>query len=250
MPSLTRSAFDSAQARAAFASQDRSLLRAMLHKVRLFREWPTEHIAAIVAATRVLHVAPGHLLVTQGQALNGIYVIAVGSVEVASMHVDGRLFVRRYAGPGMLFGLISVLDGEGSPYSYTAQGPTTVLLIPKDTFLDVLSRHPEMWASVARFVARFQRIALSTIDEHMFVTPQVRLARTLLSLVSGQGNQRGALMISITQDSLAGLLGVSRQTVSKELKELERGGRIRVSYGKIELLDYRAIERFALLGPT
>lgn len=233
------------------SSQDRSLIRKVLPTVRLFRPWPAQHVQTLADATRVLRFPSGQVLVAQRQALNGIYVIGTGSIEVGSMHLDGRRYVRRYARVGMLFGLVSVLDGKGSPYTYITHEPATVLFIPKATFLSLLSRHPEMWASVARFVASFQRMALSAIDEHMFVALRVRLNSALVALAKSQCLRAGSadtIAVRITQDELASLLGVSRQSISKGLKQLEREGVIKVEYRKISLVDYQAVERIAQRG--
>jgi CRP-like cAMP-binding protein len=223
----------------------------MLPGVRLFGQWPAQEIQSLCEATRVLYVSVGQVLIAQGQVLNGLYVIGAGSVEVGSIHDDGRRYVRRYAQPGMLFGLVSVLDGEGSPYSYTAHEPTTILFIPKAAFLSILSRHAELWPSVAHHLASFQRMALATIDEHMFETLQIRLARALVSLAKVYGTHDAvgvAIRIRMTQDNVASLLGVSRQSVSKELKRLEQNGLIRIDYGRITLIDPEAIERAAREG--
>ena len=43
--------------------------------------------------------------------------------------------------------------------------------------------------------------------------------------------------IRVTQETLCRLLGCSRPTVNQQLKRLERGGLIRMDYGRVEIVD-------------
>jgi CRP-like cAMP-binding protein len=55
--------------------------------------------------------------------------------------------------------------------------------------------------------------------------------------------------LKVSQESLGHMLGASRQSVNRQLKQWELDGLLRVSYGCITLLDLNALQRLALLPP-
>ncbi|MDF7007958.1 helix-turn-helix domain-containing protein, partial [Escherichia coli] len=68
---------------------------------------------------------------------------------------------------------------------------------------------------------------------------RARVARRIASLAHGDVSQsaEGRASISTSQDALAMMLGISRQTLSKELQALVQLGAIRLRSGHIEIQD-------------
>jgi CRP/FNR family transcriptional regulator, cyclic AMP receptor protein len=52
-------------------------------------------------------------------------------------------------------------------------------------------------------------------------------------------------VVPVSQESLAMMLGVTRQTLSKELRVLAAAGAIASRYGHIEIVSITALERLA-----
>lgn len=211
----------------------------------VFRQWPERHVQELVAAAPEIRAAKGKAIVRQGDTFRGLYLVLSGSVEVSAAGASGKRYIHRYARPGTAFGFMSVFDPQPSPYSYVAHEPTRMLFIRTETLIATLMRHPELWLSVARHLAGFQRVALDVVQEQVFEGIRRRLARALLSLARAWAKDPadGRAGLQITQDELAGLLGVSRQSVSKELKRLEREGLVRIGYARIAVPDAAALER-------
>ena len=209
----------------------------------VFRQWPEKHVQELVASAPEIRAAKGKAIVRQGDTFRGLYLVLSGSVEVSAAGASGRRYIHRYARPGTAFGFMSVFDPQPSPYSYVAHEPTRMLFIRTETFIATLMRHPELWLSVARHLAGFQRVALDVVQEQVFEGIRPRLARALLSLSRAWATAPAEPGLQITQDELAGLVGVSRQSVSKELKRLEREGLVRIGYARIAVPDAAALER-------
>lgn len=70
-----------------------------------------------------------------------------------------------------------------------------------------------------------------------------RLAKRLWLVAHGYGGRSGAprRVLSLPQEQLALMLGVSRQSANKALRALEARGLIALRYGGIELLDLAAL---------
>ena len=210
----------------------------------LFEKWPDSQRRELIPAARLVCVNPGETLIRQGEVLEGLYGIVSGAVEVASTQQDGRWYTRRLALPGMISGFLSSIDKQGSPYYYIALEPTTALFVKWPDFVDILERHPQLWMGVVTELLKVQRLTLAVIEEHIFESARVRMVRLLMHLASMHGKrERGTMVrIPLTQDKLASLLGISRQSTSKELKLLERAGVVGRGYGSL-LVDLEKIGR-------
>ncbi len=229
-------------------SSDSLLAFRAIRLSRLFSAWPEELAREVSARARIIRAAAGDKFVRQGQVLEGLYVIVSGCVEIGSDRSDGRRYVRRYAEPGYIFGFPSIFDGKGTSFFYVAHQATQLVLVQKSVFLSILERHPQLWRSVVREVVGNQRLVLSAIEEWMFEGLRVRLTRLLVSLATAFGTRETAgtaIQIRLTKDDLGDLLGVTRQSVSKELRRLEREGLVISAYGRLTLIDQAALGRIA-----
>jgi CRP-like cAMP-binding protein len=230
-----------------FAGDD-LFVRRTIRNLRLFKSWPEGPLEDICAGSRVIRATAGENLVRQDQVLNGLYVVAAGCVEIGSTRLDGRRYIRRFAEPGYVFGFPSMFDGKGTTFSYAAHETTQIVFVQKSKFLEILALHPELWLSVVREIVGNHRMTLVTIEESMFESLSIRLARLLVSLADAFGTREDlgtAIHIKLTQDSLADLLGATRQSVSRELKRLESGGLVIIQYGRVTLTDPAALARVA-----
>jgi CRP-like cAMP-binding protein len=78
----------------------------------------------------------------------------------------------------------------------------------------------------------------------MLRSTRTRIARRLLSLSRGDATMASDARASVTvsQEALAMMLGITRQTLSKELKVLVRDGVLSLGYGRIEIVSMPELE--------
>ena len=210
----------------------------VLRQVNLFADWPEDLLTQAAQASKLLELEDGEEFVHEGQVIDGLYVIASGAVAIGVHNSDGRRYLRRYAAQGQVYGMLAMLDGKGSPQFYTARGPTTIAVVPKAVMLSALEQQPKLWWGLMRQWAVYHRNHLAAIHQLAFEPVRMRLVRALFAYARQFGARDmplGWTELRLTQDELADLLGVTRQSVSRELKRLEREGHIRIVYGGIEL---------------
>ena len=74
------------------------------------------------------------------------------------------------------------------------------------------------------------------VEELAQLPLEERVWRRLQLVARGYGSRDAPRRrIRLSQELLAQMLGVSRQSINKALKALEAGGRLRLHYGEIEL---------------
>lgn len=79
---------------------------------------------------------------------------------------------------------------------------------------------------------------------------RARVAHRLLVLARGDAtqSQHTRQRVALPQEALAMMLGVTRQTLSKELNALAGEGVVALGYGRIELLSLEALQRMVSTG--
>jgi len=86
----------------------------------------------------------GAKLIEQGQAGQGLFVIAAGEVEVTVQKDDGASVVVANLGPGQVVGEISLLKDQNTMATVSSRGQVGCLFLPRGAFQKVLDDHPEV----------------------------------------------------------------------------------------------------------
>lgn len=156
----------------------------------------------------------------------------------------GREAVVSILEPGQWFGEVSLFVDAHRTYDTRALVDSELLVVPAQAFHHIVDDQPKFLLEFIRLVCRRYRWALEWIDETILQPLPVRLARRLLAaqhahLLSMPGDTEASLRLS--QEDLGHMLGVSRQSVNRQLKEWEAQGILRLDYGRIAVLDHGAL---------
>ncbi|WP_151810038.1 Crp/Fnr family transcriptional regulator [Acinetobacter sp. TUM15362] len=178
---------------------------------------------------------------------DGIYTVLEGSISLGYVDVNGNEALSAIAEPIMWFGEISLIDHEPRSHDAIALKKSTVLHIPAKPLNDLLKDNPYYWYYFARLTS--QKLRYVFLEQIAIQTRSLsqRLAQRLLFILEGYGNHLivQERQIHISQDQLANMLTVSRQTINHELNLLEKQNIIKISFRKIEILD---IEKLNLIA--
>jgi CRP-like cAMP-binding protein len=173
------------------------------------------------------------------------YQIRHGKVRLGSESVGGREIVAAMLQPGDCFGETSLIDGLPRRNNAYAVGETSLLVLKKQDFTHLYRTHVEVVHALNVKLCYTLRMALTGIEDASVLTLKQRLARLLarLGYSFGRSDDRGtAIVKDLSHEDLGRMLGVTRQVVSRALKELENEGAIQLRYRQIEIVD---LEEFA-----
>lgn len=180
---------------------------------------------------------------------DGIYTVLEGSISLGYVDVNGNEALSAIAEPIMWFGEISLIDHEPRSHDAIALKKSTVLHIPAKPLNDLLKDNPYYWYYFARLTS--QKLRYVFLEQIAIQTRSLsqRLAQRLLFILEGYGNHLivQERQIHISQDQLANMLTISRQTINHELNLLEKQNIIKISFRKIEILD---IEKLNLIAKS
>ncbi|MFJ1520161.1 Crp/Fnr family transcriptional regulator [Acinetobacter sp. ABJ_C1_1] len=180
---------------------------------------------------------------------DGIYTVLEGSISLGYVDVNGNEALSAIAEPIMWFGEISLIDHEPRSHDAIALKKSIVLHIPAKPLNELLKDNPYYWYYFARLTS--QKLRYVFLEQIAIQTRSIsqRLAQRLLFILEGYGNHLivQERQIHISQDQLANMLTVSRQTINHELNLLEKQNIIKIAFRKIEILD---IEKLSLIAKS
>lgn len=186
---------------------------------------------AILARTLVRRLADGAPLASRGSPAEEWCGVAKGAIRISSVSLSGKQVTLTYAEPGTWFGDIALFDGLPRTHDADAHGPTTLVVVRKRDFKDLLAQHVELYDALLRLNCRRLRLMFDQFEDLNTRPLQARLAKQILLLARSYGVPQGQeirIGLQLAQEDLAQLLGASRQRVNQELKGFEREGAVRV----------------------
>jgi CRP-like cAMP-binding protein len=149
-------------------------------------------------------------------------------------------------GPGDFFGHLALLDDRPRSASAAALAVTNALTLERADFLRLLAARPEAALAVLSEVSRRLRDTNEMASDLAFLDVGGRLAKKLLDLaaINGVPRRDGILVdILLTQEELANMIGVTRESVNRNLSLFRRLGMIGREGRRLVLLDPAALRR-------
>ena len=195
---------------------------------------------AILLRAGVRRVADGAVLSARGAAAEEWCGVAKGAVRVSSVSLAGKQITLTYVEPGTWFGDISLFDGLPRTHDAHAHGETTLLVVRKADFKELLSQHAELYDALLRLNCRRLRLLFDVVEDLNTRPLAARLAKQILLLARSYGIAQGEeirIGLQLAQEDLAQLLGASRQRVNQELKSFERDGAVRIEPTRLVVLS-------------
>ncbi|MES3107601.1 Crp/Fnr family transcriptional regulator [Sphingomonas aurantiaca] len=200
---------------------------------------PAARRALLLAQASVRTVAAGTRLYGVGDPPDGLWAVLDGQVRLIGYPAVGAELVVLMMGPGTWFGELSTLDAGPRPHDAIAFGAARVLHIGIEAFRRLAAATPELWWDIALLACAHQRASLAFMMNTLAQPIPVRLARTLAGLARAAAGDG----IALRQEDIAAMIGVSRQTLNKALKAMEREGVIALAYARIRVVDAEGLRR-------
>jgi len=216
----------------------------------LLAKLPPEDLRALAAIARVQNYRLGTVILRQGEVGDALHAILDGRVRIAGISPSGAETTMAILGPGECFGELAILDGRSRSASAIAAQQTKTLIVTRKDFVDWLSDKPKAALLLLETLSlRLRSTNESIIDLAFFDLPH-RLARRLLRLVAAQpeGRSGHAVKLNITQSGLASMLGVSRESVNKQLHMFSRNAWIDIARGSVTVKDIDGLRAYDALN--
>lgn len=209
----------------------------LLSGIPLFAALPEDDLKALAALMLRRSFSRGEIVFHEGDIGLGLYVVVEGEAKVVLRSTDGREAIIGYRGPGEFFGELALLDNEPRSANVVACEPSTFLLLRREEFLSFIQTHPSAAVSLLSVLSRRVRATTRILYDASFLDIRGRLLKVLeyVSMSKGiPGSDGGLVVANVTQGDLADLVGATRESVNKFVKQFERLGLLKWHRGRLE----------------
>jgi CRP/FNR family transcriptional regulator, cyclic AMP receptor protein len=214
-----------------------------------FNALPLPDQKLLVSCGEPVVLQGGEMLYRKGDSGTGFYGVLTGALKISTLGEDGREGILAIMESGNWLGETSLLDGQPRPHDVTALQKSTVLQIAPADFHRLMQRSAFALAMSTLLCSRV-RALYGLVEDSMLRSTRARIARRLVSLARGDTSQHSDARASlhVSHESLAMMLGITRQTLAKELKVLAQAKVISLGYGRIDIQSLADLERHGAAG--
>ncbi|HYG57198.1 MAG TPA: Crp/Fnr family transcriptional regulator [Symbiobacteriaceae bacterium] len=213
-----------------------------LSSLPLFEGLPGEELAMVGAVARERRYRKGTIVFNEGDPGEAIYFIKEGKVRVTRLAAGGQEQVLRVWGPGSAVGLVVLADK--APYPATGQVVEDAILyaLRVDDLVALIPESHTLAANAFKLVGQRLRLARDTAHDLAVHSTHGRLASLLLKTAEEQGRAR--FHLGLTHQDIAGMIGTSRETVTRVLADFRRTGCIKVEGEEFVIANERKLREW------
>jgi len=199
----------------------------------------------VTDAVKQVNFRPGEILFAQGQASTSLFSLSEGLVKITSNARDGCEQIVGLSSPGKLLVGLQSLDQDNYEYSAIAATDGSACKIRHRALLKAVGDRPEI--SLRLIVALNAQLAQSRslieVMGHKSAAEKIAAFILLLAPAAPVKNDRFALPFS--RNDIAELLGLSEETVCRQMANLKRAGVIYAPRGKMRIQNWDRLHQIA-----
>jgi CRP-like cAMP-binding protein len=195
--------------------------------VNLFHGMSDDQMRMVEERTVMREIRRKEVLYLPGDAGDRIYLLKRGIVKISTLTDDGKEIILALLRKGEVFGEESVLEDAPRDHMAEAYEDALICVITRQDFMGILRAHPEMAFKVTKLVGFRLKTLRNRVEGLLFKGAPARLAQTLLDLARDHGvkDAEGILLpLRLSQQDLANLIGVTRESVNLALADFRERG--------------------------
>jgi CRP-like cAMP-binding protein len=204
---------------------------------------------ALASRARMRSYPAATVIFREGEPGDSLHVIVSGRVRIVVSSGSGEEATVAVLGVGDCFGELSLLDGLPRSASAVTSIATRTFVVTRDAFVEWLTDRPSAGLAIMETLSLRLRRTDQALADMAFLDLNRRLAKQLVQLAEVQdlegarSNQR--IRVQVTQSELASMLGVSRESVNKQVNAFARDGLVSLSRGAVTVEDLGSLRRQA-----
>jgi len=199
----------------------------LLQQIPLFESLDDSERQRLASLLQHRSLHKGEILFHKGDAGSTFFIIIKGLIKIGVSNKLGDEVTFAFLRSGDFFGEMALLDEQPRSADATALEDSLLYVLDRDDFFPFLIKNENTVRSVLSALLRALSLRLRRTDDLLaeisFLTVPARLARRLIELAEflpTKERESKEYQIRISQRELAGMLGVTRESISKELKIL------------------------------
>ena len=212
-------------------------LASTLSQVPMFSMLREGDLERLSEAARERSYPKNSVILFQNDPGDALYVVLAGQVKIVLTAEDGREVILSVRSPGDFFGEMSLIDEEPRSAHVIAMEDSRLLVLRREDFLRCLREMPEIATGLLRSLCKRLRQADNKIGSLVLLDVPGRVARLLLEMADE--NDGINITQRLTHHMIAQMIGSSRETVSRTMRDLTSNGHIEVARKVVTIRNRR-----------
>ncbi|HBZ72840.1 MAG TPA: hypothetical protein DEP35_25145 [Deltaproteobacteria bacterium] len=196
-----------------------------LRAIPLFSQVSDADLELIASLLIERRYARNTTIVEEGLPGDYMYVIREGRVKVTKLSDEGREKILNFLDEGGFFGEMALLDRAPRIASVKTLKPVRLLALSRTDFLNALRTSPDLAMAVIQELVRRLREVDEQASSLSFQRVKERTKGLLRRLAQeSAGDPERRTTAALTHQQIADMIGTSRETVTRVVKELKQDG--------------------------
>ncbi len=199
----------------------------VLKDIPFLADLPEEMIYDLASHAKKSSFPKHAFIITEGDTTTSLYLMLEGKVRVFTSDAQGKEVTLLIQTPVSYFGELALLSDEPRSTSVVTLEPTSCAIISQADFKNWLSGKPDVAFNLIKDLSSTVRRLTDKVKQLALLNVYERTIQALQEMAIKEGD---VLVINNrpTQQELANLVGSSREMVNKIMKELTKGGYIKI----------------------
>jgi len=221
---------------------------AVLRKHPMFSDLEPEALDQLCRYAKYSTLKRGATIVSKGDPGNSLVVVISGTVKISISSVDGRSAILNLIGPGEIFGEVALLDGLARTADATANTNCEIFVIDRREFIPFVRSQPALAMKIIELLCMRLRWTSDQVEEVILQNLPGRLASALLRLTEKHKLAPGGRTIAITQQEISEMVGMTRESINKQLRVWAARNWVRLEHGAIVVLNAVPLQELVEAG--
>jgi CRP/FNR family transcriptional regulator, cyclic AMP receptor protein len=215
----------------------------VLRKHPIFSDLEPEALDQLCRYAKHTSVKRGATIFSKDDPGNSLLAIVSGTVKISISSSEGRNAILNLIGAGELVGEIAVLAGKGRTADATANTDCEIFVIDRRDFLPFVRSQPAL-------AMKFIELLCARLQVEQLILKDLpgRLASALLGLTAQRKLDPASRTIAITQQEIGEMVGMTRESINKQLGAWAARKWVRLEHGAIVVLDANSLRELAETG--
>ena len=215
----------------------------ILQNIPLFASLTEADRERLAGLLRRKSIEKQELLFRQGDEGTAFYIILQGRIKISISRRMEKVTLA-ILGPGEFLGEMALLDGLPRSADAMALEESQLYVLNRKDFLSILTANENAVHAILYSLSLRLRKTDDQLAEMCFLNLSARLAKKLVAMALTQypaDKNPQVCSLTISQQELGNILGVSRESINKELRILRDKGYVSTSRNSILIHDREAL---------
>jgi CRP-like cAMP-binding protein len=220
----------------------------VLRKHPIFCDLESDALDQLCRYAKHATLKRGATIFSRGDPGTSLFAVISGTVKISISSTEGRSAILNFIGAGEIFGEVAVLDGHARTADAIANTNCEIFIIDRREFLPFVRSQPALAMKFIELLCTRLRWTSDQVEQVILQNLPGRLASALIRLTEKYKPAPEGRTIAVTQQEISEMVGMTRESINKQLRVWAARNWVRLEHGAIVVLDAGSLQALAEAG--